>query len=400
MRSQLAAPWRRRRGRLAAVLAVVAPLGLVGSRAGAGVSNPPHNAPASAPAVSDPLAGSVANPSTTWASMTMGRNDGQFDLFWQLFSLDVTTGRFALVTPPGVASNGGLMVGQAGEGSSVLIGFGVSRDLVFSPLALSTNNGRTWSPGGLEQGLVSVPSALGFDEQGDALAVVSGSTPAILERSGSLTSWKTDVSRASLAATAAGKRCQVGALEGVAVASGDSALVGASCRGEGVPGIFDRDGATWRLAAIPVPASLESDAFAVLRLAPSSGLLAAVGHTTSVVAVWQPSSSASWSLSSPLALPNSRALLATGTGPGGRQFVLWRQGETERADVIDGPGARWQPLVALPGKTATIAFLPNGHVDALSVDETRLAVWRLGADGKSWEKVQAMTVPIAFGSSG
>jgi hypothetical protein len=191
----------------------------------------------------------------------------------------------------------------------------------------------------------------------------------------------------------------VASLEGVAVASDGSAVVGASCREEAVPGIFVRAGTTWRLASVSVPELLKGDAFSVLRLGPSSALLRAVGHTTTVVAAWQMGKAGQWLLSPSLTIPGSGELLATGAGPGGRQFVLVRDAGTERAEVIGGPSARWQALAALPSRTATIAFLPNGEVDSLSVDDTSLSVWRLGANGKGWAKVQSLTVPIAFGSS-
>jgi hypothetical protein len=383
--------------RSVAGLAIVAVLGFVAASAGAGETRSGVDHAASV--TTAPLTGSVANSTTTWATVAMGKNNGQFDLFSELFSLDAATGRLALVTPPGVASNGGLMVAQAGVGSSALVGFGVSQDLEFSPLALSTNDGRTWNPGGLAQGLDSVPSAVGFNEQGDALALVGRATQTVLERAGGLTDWKTDVSRASLAATVVGRRCEMGSLEGVAIAADGSPIVGASCKEKAVPGIFIRAGATWRLAAVPVPGALEGDTFSVLRLGPSSALLAAVGHVTSVVAARQTGAAGQWLLSPALAIPSSGELLATGTGPGGRQFVVLRDAGTERAWVIGGPSATWHSLASLPSRTATIAFLPNGEVEALSVDDTSLTVWRNGADGRGWARVQAVTVPIAFGSS-
>jgi hypothetical protein len=394
---QLPAGGRLQCRRSVAGLAMVAVLGLVA--AGAGASEARGDLDHGASAVTAPLTGSVANSTTTWATVAMGKNNGQFDLFSELFSLDAATGRVALVTPPGVASNGGLMVAQAGAGSSALVGFGVSQDLEFSPLALSTNDGRTWSPGGLAQGLDPVPSAVGFNEQGDALALVGRGTQAVLERAGGLTDWKTDVSRAALAETVSGRRCEVGSLEGVAVAADGSAVIGASCKEKAVSGIFVRAGANWRLATVPVPDALQADAFSVLRLGPSSALLAAVGRVTSVVAARQSGVAGQWLLSPALAIPNTSELLATGTGPGGRQFVVLREAGAERAWVIGGPSATWHALPPLPSRTATIAFLPNGEIEALSVDDTSLTVWRNGADGRGWAKAQAVTVPIAFGSS-
>jgi len=79
--------------------------------------------------------------------------------------------------------------------------------------------------------------------------------------------------------------------------------------------------------------------------------------------------------------------------------VLIREAGTERAEVVGGPGDAWQTLAAPPSRTATLALLPDGQVDELAVDTTLLSVWRLGENGKSWVKVQVVTVPISFGSS-
>jgi hypothetical protein len=392
---------RRHRARgIAIAVSLMAPLGLLLPRAGADVSGARGLASPRAPAVLAPLAGSVANAATTWATVAMGRRDGQFDLFWELFSLDAVTGRFALVTPPGVASNGGLIVGQPTTGTGALVGFGVSQDLGFSPLAFSADDGQSWSPGGFEQGLERTPSAIGVGQRGAAFALVGISAPQVVERSGTgLTDWKPEVSEAALAATPAGERCEVGSLEGVAVAGDSSPILGVSCRAEGVAGLFVRAGATWRLAQVRVPASLRSASFTTLRIAPFAALFAATGRTRSVVAAWHTPGGQAWSLSPALGLSNSASMVATGTGPGGREFVLWSEGGSEHAEVIAGPGGRWQPLSTVPEETATIALGADGQVDALSVDDTHLTVWRLSADGDKWTKVQAMTVPIAFGSS-
>ncbi|HEY5274094.1 MAG TPA: hypothetical protein VIJ34_12765 [Acidimicrobiales bacterium] len=69
--------------------------------------------------------------------------------------------------------------------------------------------------------------------------------------------------------------------------------------------------------------------------------------------------------------------------------MLIREAGTERAEVVGGPGDAWQ----------TLAVPPDGQVDELAVDTTLLSVWRLGENGKSWVKVQVVTVPISFGSS-
>jgi hypothetical protein len=386
---------------LAALAGALAALGLVASPAAPALASyGPPGKPEPNPAVAVPLSGSVTTSATTWATVVMGKNDGNFDLFWQLFSLSARTGRFSLVTPPGVADNGGLMVAPDGTGTTALVGMGASQGLTFSPLALTANSGRTWSQGGLPDALVAAPSVVGLDASGSALALVGGGSPAVLERSGSLTSWKTLVTRAALGATPAGKTCAIGSLEAVALDAHGTALVGASCREPYVPGVFVDSDAQWHLADIPVPAALADDAFAVLRLQGASALLAAVhGTTTSVVATWQPTAGRPWVLSAPLRLGSAKDLLASGTGPGTTQFVLVRGAGKVRAVVVAGPGAAWRALPSLPAATATIADEPDGRLEALSVDVTRLTVWRLGATRQSWSKVQSIVVPIAFGSS-
>ena len=73
-----------------------------------------------------PLASSTVTGTTTWATLPMGHLDDPLNTFWQLLAL--TGGpSWALATPPGVASNGGLVAG-AGP-SSVLAGFEPSQDL-------------------------------------------------------------------------------------------------------------------------------------------------------------------------------------------------------------------------------------------------------------------------------
>ena len=97
----------------------------------------------------------------------MGRLDDPLNTFWQLLAL--TGGSWELATPPGVASNGGLMV--AAQPQSVLAGFGPSQDLRFSPLAHSTDQGSSWDPGVLPAGLARVPDAL-VEGADDSLALL------------------------------------------------------------------------------------------------------------------------------------------------------------------------------------------------------------------------------------
>jgi hypothetical protein len=86
-----------------------------------------------------PLTSSSAGPTSTWATMALGHLDDPVNTFWQLFVLTGGSPRWELSTPPGVASNGGLVASVTAD--TVLAGFEPSQDLLFSPLAQSTDQG-------------------------------------------------------------------------------------------------------------------------------------------------------------------------------------------------------------------------------------------------------------------
>ena len=67
-------------------------------------------------------------------------------------------------------------------------------------------------------------------------------------------------------------------------------------------------------------------------------------------------------------------------------------------EAIGGPGGSWQALPAVPPGTATLAPGPGGSYDALAVSGSGLTVWQLTRG--AWVKVQLITVPIQYGSSG
>jgi hypothetical protein len=46
----------------------------------------------------------------------MGGSAAEHNNFWQLFVRPAATGKWRLATPPGVASNGGLVVASPGAG--------------------------------------------------------------------------------------------------------------------------------------------------------------------------------------------------------------------------------------------------------------------------------------------
>ncbi len=87
--------------------------------AGCGSTASRATAPAS-PAAPPSLATSLATRTGTWAVAVMGGSASSHDNFWQLFVRPAGTSRWRLATPPGVASNGGLVLtglpGRVGAG--------------------------------------------------------------------------------------------------------------------------------------------------------------------------------------------------------------------------------------------------------------------------------------------
>jgi hypothetical protein len=389
-------------------------LGLVGALGGVvalfATSVTPAAASDSAPSphssgisLTTPLEGAITTSGATWATVLMGKNDGDHDLFWQLFVSAPNRG-WTLVTPPGVADNGGLITAPNPSGTTVLVGFGASQGLAFSPLALTSTTGKTWAQGGLAEALLPMPSAMALSPADRALALVNGNASSgakrVLVQAGNLTSWKTLVTERDLASTSAGKSCGVASLDAVGFGQGNEALVGASCRQLHAPGVFVDSGGAWHLADIVVPSGLIDDSFSVVRLGASSALfLAGEGQRADVVAGWGPLAGQRWKLSPPLPLGTKGQLVASGMGSGTSQFVVTRDNGVLRAAIVAGPGAAWRTLPHLPQGTQTVAVGASGRLDALAVSDTKLGVWQLDTGKANWVKVQSITVPIVFGSS-
>ena len=128
---------------------------------------------AGTPPLTAPLSTSLVTAQGTWAVTVMGGRDAD-DRFWQLFFRPATSGRWSLVTPQGVADNGGLVA--AGGGAYLVVGFRPSQNLVFSPLATSTDTGRNWTPGLLDAGLADTPGAIAVGPSGRTLALLRDGT--------------------------------------------------------------------------------------------------------------------------------------------------------------------------------------------------------------------------------
>ena len=340
-----------------------------------------------------PLATSLVTAQGTWAAAVMGGPTGSENGFWQLFVRPTGASNWSLVTPPGVASNGGLVAAGAAGGTSLLVGVRPSQNLAFSPLAVSGDTGKSWAPGLLDADLADVPDAMAVGASGRALALLHDGSIEQAPTAAAATAgqWSQLTTLAALAASAPGRSCGLAALNAVSFGQNDIPMAAGSCARRGVAGVFADNGGTWQAAGPTLPAGFGGDQVQVLGLARASGgdaalLLAGTG----LLAAWRDGTR--WTMSAPVAAP--AGVKASGFGPGGSVWVLLGGG---RAETIAGSGAAWRTLPPAPTGTAVLAPGAGAGYDALAVSGSRVTVWRLA--GAAWTKAQVIGVPIEYGSS-
>ena len=143
------------------------------------------------PTLRAPLATALTTPTGSWAVVAMGHTGQLVNTFWQLLFRAPGASSWRLVTPPGVADNGGLVLSVGSDGAAT-VGFEPSQQLRYSPLALSTDNGATWAPALVPGSLVAAPDALAVasGNPGGALALVRGSAVRVLARGGRRLQWQ------------------------------------------------------------------------------------------------------------------------------------------------------------------------------------------------------------------
>lgn len=376
--------------------------------AGCGAAASSGQAPAAeAPPGGTPfLATSLVTPAGTWAITVMGGSVSSHNNFWQLFARPAGSTTWKLVTPPGVPDNGGLVAAGA-SGQLLITGFRPSQYLTYTPLALTRDSGRAWSPTGpLDAALANAPDALAA-APGTGHLVALLTNGAVKAAAPGYTRWTILTSQRSLAVTPAGRRCGLTSLTAATVTPAGAPLLAGRCSRPGTAGIFVDSNGTWQAAGPALPATLDRQDTTVLRLTRTSqGVVALLetgsGPKASLLAAWPAGSGGHWALSPPLQLHGAK-LDSASFGPGGAVSLVLagnRGGAGSRGEAITGAGAAWRSLPALPAGTATLAPGPSGGFDALAVHRTRLTVWQLGPGSAGWRVTQAMNVPIQFGSSG
>jgi hypothetical protein len=379
---------------LAAVICAGAALAGCGSAARPAAARP-------AAAVSLPLATSLTAGPVTWAVVPMGSAAPGPNQFWQLFLLAAGATRWALETPPEIATNGALAAAPA-AGPALVAGVHSTLGLAFSPVTATADGGRTWSAGTPDPGLARVPDALAAAPDGTGLIALdqgrAGGSAAATASSAKASSWSPLTTTRKLAATPAGRACGLTALTAAAFSPAGTPALGGTCRHPGVAGIFTEQSGTWLAAGPALPAALHGATIQVLRLTRTGSRLTALlqagtGRAASLAAAWTADGRA-WTVSPPLPLDGAAVLSSSFGGNGAAAVAL----AGRRAAMLAGPGGSWQPLPELPAAPhVTLALPAGGPVMALATDRSVLTVWRLAAS--AWTRSQTTTVPIQYGSS-
>lgn len=345
------------------------------------------------------LATSLVTTSGTWAVAVLGGSAASHDNFWQLFVRPTGSGAWRLATPPGVASNGGLVLAGLSAGS-VLAGFRPSQNLTYSPLATSNDTGKAWAPGVLDAALADVPGALAADPaSGHLLALLSDGTADISGPGG--TAWTRLATRQAIAGSPAGTRCRLGSLTAATFSPSGQPMLAAGCNRPGTVGVFARTGGSWQLAGPQLPAVYAHQPITVLRLATTgetTTALLAAGRAPGahLLAAWSTDGGTHWTLSP--ALPLNRATLtAASSGSGSSLAVILNDGH---AATITSSANSWQTWPVLPTGTVTLAAGPAGGWNALAVHRTQLTIWQAVPGARSWSSGQVIKVPVQLGSSG
>jgi hypothetical protein len=379
-----------KRGLASGTLATAALAGMA-FLAGCGSVPAPSPTPG-VPAVSGSLSTSLVTAQGSWAIVPMAANPA----FWQVFVRPARGTSWQLVTPPGVADNGGLVA--AGTGGSLSVAFRPSQNLTFSPLAVSANTGATWTTGLVDADVAAAPDALAASG-GHLLALLQNGT--VLTSADSGAHWTVLASPHAIADSAGGRRCALTGVTAVAFGPSGTPMVAGTCGTAGVAGVFSYSGGTWQAVAPSLPSGAAVDRLQVIRMTSTPNGLALLlqatrGPSDRLYAEWATGPAAQhWTVSGPLSLAGGQPA-ASGFGSGGAAWVLLPGGH---AETIAGPGGSWRALPAPPADTATLAAGPGGAMDALAANGSEFTAWRLAASATAWSKVQTMKVPIEYGSS-
>jgi hypothetical protein len=393
------APRLRRNVLIVCVCVVVAAAALAGGLLAGGSGSQSSGATSGPPSAS--LDTSFVTPSGTWAIVPMGDLNDPLNTFWQMFFKPLGASKWSLVTPPGVADNGGLAA-TLGPDQTVAVVFDPSQLLTFSPVAFTSDDGKRWTSGGIIPfGAESVPDAMVDSSSSGVLDAIAGGGRQVESGTGAQQSWSTVLTKADLADSASGKQCRVVSLTALAT-SANGEVIGSGCARPGVVGIFSGSHTgVWTLSGLSMPASAGD--ITVLRLSPDGAGMSAlvVGHAVAgdaLYGIWE-APDGKWSVSGGNSLRPHTSIVSEGFGPNGEIVVETKsaRGALGAQTVASGSGSAWTTLRAPPAGAKDVSVSRDGSLDALCVENSTLVDWRL-EDG-AWKLIESLDVPIQYGSS-
>jgi hypothetical protein len=402
----------RGRVRRSALAAAVAAIASGAALAGCGSSSSSPSSAASPPASGAPaasLATTVSTAKDSWAIVPMSANP----TFWEVFVRPAKSSTWQLVTPPGVADNGGL-VAAADAGSGLTVAARPSQDLQFTPVSATTDSGASWSTDGpISKAVAASPDALAVSGRQLAAVLDNGTVEASSDAGNS---WRTLAKPSTIAASATGQKCAAVHVSSVSFGPVPTQVLAAGdCGTTGAAGLFSYSaGDGWQRVTLPVSGPLVRLGAGTALVQAQDGLTALwaddalhwyadapLSSSASPTPTSSPGSSAAdWTASA--ALPVTNAVTASGglagatpTSSGG----MWALLPGGQAATIGGPGQQWLLLPPTPAHTSVLASGPGTALDALAVSGSTLTVWQLDRGSTVWAKAQTISVPIQLGSS-
>jgi len=374
-------------------------LALALSVAACGQSQPRNGTATSTPSLVAPLTSAVTTATAAWVVVPMGRVTDPLNTFWQLFVRTSSQQKWALVTPRGVADNGGLVL-SAGQTRDAVVGIRPSQLLTFTPLALTHNAGSTFTPDLLPAALEATPDSLATSSTGAAVAVVNSGTGIAFRRAlGS--PWTTSTNISTLGTSSLGRRCRPTSITSVATVA-STTYIGVACSRPGTLGLFELSRGAALPVTAPVPAGQRASTFVIDRLIATNNNLEVLarsqqGSSASYVLLLRRASTAAWQHASTVNTDGS--LVSTSVASDGAIAIVSRSPSGEPKGVIFRPAkAAWVRMPA-PPRSAVVVALVGAGLQAIAADGTQFRVYTYQNANQTWLLTQSMTVPITYGSS-
>jgi hypothetical protein len=369
----------------------------------------------STPVAGPVLDGGTAQGTTAMAVLAMGHLSDPANTFYETFS--ATSGSsWALTTPKGAATNGGIVVSSPTRGGGAVLSYLNLRFAAGFALADGLQQGQ----GEVLPALAAGPSSLAVSTATGQVAAL-GADGRVYEASSLSGPFRVVITEAQLAAERTGS-CRLSRLTAVAFGVGGGLALGGSCTAQGSSavssGVFVDSGQSATVGQaevpsfLPVSGQLGTGPQTVLRMDPGgAGVIALVaqgGNDPELRLVSAGSASSSGAaapvgaVSAPASLAGLQIMATAGEqlGGGAAAELVTTSGPHGVAATLFAGSAAGRPRVfgSLPADVRVVVGEPDGSLAALAViHDSRVEVYHLVAN--RWQPSQALDVQIPYGSS-